>query len=100
MNIHFTSVLQRFSYGKRINAVRDWLVLLTLAGIVLAGIVLWNVWAFNAVASGRTIGAAPAGAPAVFNASTLTTIKSVFAARAAEDDKYTTGAYTFADPSQ
>ena len=84
----------------RLDPVRDWLVLMTLAGITLACIIVWNVWAFDTVASGGVIGkpsiiTAPLVSPESINA-----IQAVFGARAAEEAKYGTGVYHFADPSQ
>ncbi len=80
--------------------MRDWLVLLTVSAVALIGIVIWNVWTFNVVASGGTIGSPTASTIQPFNQSSLDTIRTVFANREAEEEKYEKGTYSFADPSQ
>ncbi|MDD2657154.1 MAG: hypothetical protein PHD04_00630 [Candidatus Pacebacteria bacterium] len=82
------------------DAVRDWLILVTISSIALAGIIVWNVWAFDTVASGRAIGSsAPKVAP-IFDPVALEAVRKVFANRAAEEAKYISGVYRYADPSQ
>ncbi|OGG76415.1 hypothetical protein A2950_00960 [Candidatus Kaiserbacteria bacterium RIFCSPLOWO2_01_FULL_55_19] len=94
------------SFVKRLRAdthqdpVRDWLALITLSAVVLAGIIVWNVWAFDTVAQGGTIGTAPTAVSQVFNRTSLDAIQTIFAERSAEEAKYATGAYRYADPSQ
>lgn len=102
MNIlnSIASFLRRARSGARQDPVRDWLILLTLSAIALAGIVVWNVWAFDTVSGGGTIGAPVAKAPGAFNASSLEGIRAIFANRAEEEAKYVTGVYRYADPSQ
>lgn len=93
------SHMQRLRYGARLDPVRDWMILLVLSLVMLIGIVAWNIWAFNTVAQGGTIGAPAAGAPMVFSRASLDAINAIFTNRAAEETKYATGVYTFADPS-
>ncbi|MBI4088594.1 hypothetical protein HY415_00680 [Candidatus Kaiserbacteria bacterium] len=94
------SFFRQLRTGARQNPTRDWLVLLIFSAIALAGIVAWNVWAFQTVAGGGVIGAPVTGAPQAFNPSSLDTVRAVFESRAAEEAKYRTGAYRYADPSQ
>ena len=82
------------------DPVRDWLVMLTLSTIALIGIVVWNVWAFDTVAGGGTIGTAKTTPPSALNSASFSSIRSIFDRRAAEEAKYETCAYKFADPSQ
>ncbi len=84
----------------RRDPVRDWLTLLTLSIIALAAIIVWNAWTFDTVASGGVIGTPMTTTQPVFNHSSLDAIHTIFASRAAEEEKYVTGAYSFADPSQ
>ena len=91
---------KRIRAGAFQDPVRDWLLLLTLSTIVLAGIIVWNVWAFDTVANGGVIGAPAASAPPLFSSTSLDTIHTVFVNRAAEQAKYVTGVYRYADPSQ
>lgn len=94
------SFIKRLRSNASVDPVRDWLVLLTVATIALAGIIVWNVWAFDTVAAGGTIGSPAPEAPAVLNNSSLDTIRTIFENRAAEEAKYRTGTYRYADPSQ
>lgn len=82
------------------DPIRDWFILLTVSTLALIGIIIWNIWAFDTVAAGGTIGTPATKTPAIFNNSSLDTIRSIFDKRAAEEEKYVTGAYRFADPSQ
>ena len=86
-------------YGA-INPIRDWLFLVALSAILLAGIVVWNVWAFDAVAQGGIIGKPDTNAPSSINQSSVDQINTIFANRAAEENKYVNGAYQYTDPSQ
>lgn len=87
-------------FGKRLDPARDWLALLSLAGIILAGSIVWNAWAFDTVANGGVIGTVGAVTPPVFSTSSLDAIRAVFAHRASEEVKYVSGTYRYADPSQ
>ena len=82
------------------SPMRDWLTLLICGTIALAGIIVWNAWAFDTVANGGTIGSSATSTPAVFDKSSLDAIHNVFVNRAAEEAKYRTGVYRYADPSQ
>ncbi len=83
-----------------IHPERDWLTLLTLAGITFAAILSWNLWAFNTVANGGTIGSGTVTATPVFSPASLDAINQTFAKRSAEEQKYVTGVYRYTDPSQ
>lgn len=102
MNISnsLSSYAHRFRSGVRGDPVRDWLVLLTLSIFALVCIVVWNVWAFDTVAQGGSIGPAATSTPAIFNPSSIGTINDVFQMRATEEAKYVTGVYRYSDPSQ
>ncbi|HQT82791.1 MAG: hypothetical protein B7W98_00200 [Parcubacteria group bacterium 20-58-5] len=102
--MNFSDTISRFLKRLRAGAlqdpVRDWLLLLTFSTLALAGIIVWNVWAFDIVANGGVIGPAAASAPPLFNSASLDAIHTVFVNRAAEQAKYVTGVYRYADPSQ
>lgn len=94
------SFFGRLRSGMRFDPVRDWLVLLILSLFAFISIVVWNVWAFDTVARGGVIGSpVPKSAP-VFNRSSIDAIHTIFEKRAAEEVKYVTGVYRYADPSQ
>lgn len=91
--------LRRLRSGARLDPIRDWLVLLTLSMMAFVGIIVWNVWAFDTIARGGTLGAPVAGTSEVFSRASLDSIRAIFAERASEEAKYVTGVYRFADPS-
>ena len=94
------SFFKQLRTGVRQNPTRDWLVLLIFSAIALMGIVVWNVWAFQTVTGGGVIGAPAVKTSPVFNPSSLDTIRAIFENRVAEEAKYRTGVYRYADPSQ
>ena len=98
MNILHVPSFSRLRMRK--DPARDWMTLLTLALFAFVALVVWNVWAFDTVARGGVIGAPATTTPAVFNRSSVDAIRGIFDARAAEEAKYVTGVYRFADPSQ
>ena len=94
------SFFRHIRYGERIDPMRDWLILVSISVIVLAGVLVWTVWAFDTVVNGGTIGSAATSTTTSFDRTTLNEIKRIFADRSAEEAKYETGVYRFADPSQ
>lgn len=93
------SFWKRLRSGTSVDPVRDWIIVLTLGTLALVSIITWNVWAFDTVANGGTIGT-PATVPQVlFNQSSLDAIRAIFDNRAAEEARYENGTYRFTDPS-
>ena len=86
--------------GDRAHPERDWFALVTVVALVLAVLVVWNLWAFDTVAGGGTIGSATSAPAPVVNRSSLDTVQKIFSDRATEESKYETGVYQFTDPSQ
>jgi hypothetical protein len=99
-HFHSGSFLKYFRYGEHLNPARDWVIIITFSAIALAGIIVWNVWAFSTVAQGGVIGSVATSSSPGFSHSSLDAINTVFENRAKEEEKYETGAYRFADPSQ
>lgn len=100
MNIfHLISSIFKRSQAES-DPMRDWLMVLTFAAVALAGIVVWNMWAFDTIARGGSIGSVATSSPPVFNKSSLNIIHTVFEDRATEEARYRTGVYRYADPSQ
>ncbi len=95
-----SALFARAGRGAHFNPERDWALLLGTAGFVLALIVAWNVWAFNTVVGGGTLGDASQAPGAPVASTSLEAIPALLAGRAAEDAKYVDGTYRFADPSQ
>jgi hypothetical protein len=97
-----TSLISFFKRIRSLSAIdpeRDWIMLLIISILMLAAIVVWNAFVFDTVATGGVIGAPTATAPPVFSQSSLDAIHTVFANRAAEEAKYITDVYHYADPS-
>ena len=93
------SIKTRFSYGPYLRPARDWFVLLGVWAALLIGVLLYNVWVFDRLASGNTLGTQIVTTPSIFSRSSLDAIQKVFSDRATEEVKYTTGVYHFTDPS-
>ena len=87
-------------HGIRLDPVRDWLVLMSLAGIALACIVVLNMWTFDTVAGGGIIGGQASSTPSLVSQESIDAVRAVFDARTAEEAKYVTGTYRFSDPSR
>lgn len=83
-----------------IDPERDWITILIMSAVLLSGIVVWNLFVFDTVASGGVIGSPPAAESPMFSQSSLDAIRTVFENRAAEEAKYITDEYHYADPSQ
>lgn len=98
------STLSRFSlhlsYGARLRARRDWLVALSIAGVMLLVSAFWNYWTFSRVESGETLGQAATATPSGFDKSSLDLIRQVITSRAGEEARYLSGEYRFIDPSR
>ena len=79
---------------------RDWRILLIAFGVILIITIGWNVWAFETVVDGGTLGDTHKIVAPVETTSALDTLPALLDTRAAEDSKYINGGYRFADPSQ
>lgn len=96
----FTSLRTRTRTGVHKDPSRNWLTLLTLALFAFVCIVVWNIWAFDTVARGGVIGTNVGNSTTVFNRSSINEVRAIFEKRSAEEARYVTGVYRFADPSQ
>lgn len=99
-SVHLSSLTRRLRSGTHQDPVRDWILALIFFGIVLIAIVVWNAWAFDTVSRGGTIGVARKNPTSAFDSASIGAVHAVFEKRAAEEVKYGTGTYRFADPSQ
>lgn len=99
MNL-FTQRLRRLRSLSDIDPERDWIMLLIAAIIMLVIIVVWNAYVFDTVAGGGVIGSPATTVSPVFSQSSLDAIRTVFENRAAEEAKYISDVYHYADPSQ
>ena len=94
------SLLARLRLFSRLDPARDWIVLLIISMMALVCIVVWNVWAFDTVSRGGTLGTPATSTPLLFDRSSLDAVHAIFVNRAAEEEKYISGGYSFTDPSQ
>ena len=91
-----TKSLKGLSYGRVLRPSRDWLLLLALALACLLISVGWNLWTFNKVTEGGSVGA-PAPAQDT-NGSAIDAVTKLFEERALEENRYKSE-YRFVDPS-
>ncbi len=100
LNTYIRSILVRFSYGTRPNPARDWTVLLIISALALTTIASWNLWVFDTIVNGGTLGNVSTSTQPVFSQASISTIRDLFDTRSAEALKYTDGSYRFSDPSR
>lgn len=91
-------VLSHVEYGEDIRPVRDWLVLLSIAGVMLVASIGWNVWLYIRVVNGEGFGSSVTNSSGL-NTAALDGAQAVFQKRATEEENYR-GAYHFVDPSK
>jgi hypothetical protein len=91
--------LKRARLHPQFDPVRDWLIALTIAIVAFIAITAWNVWAFDVVAGGGTVGTVTSTTTPIFSQSSLDVVRTTFANRAAEEAKYVSGVYKYTDPS-
>jgi len=81
------------------NPSRDWLTLLGIVFVLLLASVGANVYLYHEALTGAPLGG-KAPQTASLNTDLVTQVESVFAARATEAGKYSSGGYSFIDPSK
>ena len=86
-----------FTYGERLRPQRDWLVLLSITGVLLAISVAWNLWLFARVTNGEQIG--DQQAQTQVHGAKLDAMNALFERRAQEEGRYL-NEYRFVDPSR
>lgn len=98
---HLTKLLNRTELAARVDPARDWLLVLIVAFGILLTIVGWSVWNFNILLrDGIAPDASAVSTEPAFNKTSVEAVRIIFADRAAEEAKYVSGVYSFADPSQ
>ncbi len=96
-SLNIRSLKKIFAYGTRLKATRDWLLLLSITGILLVICTLWNVYIFSELANGKIIGASTT-TPATAAPVSVTHAQDIFKQRALEEGNYQS-LYHFVDPS-
>ena len=93
---NLTASLKGIRYGDALRPSRDWLMLLTIALLLLVGSIAWNLWTFSEVTKGDPIGnEAP---PASTDTGVIDSAARLFEERRAEEARYHSE-YRFVDPS-
>ncbi len=90
-------ILSRISYGSGVHPARDWSYLLLLAAILIAISIAWNMWLYQEVQEGATLGEEVPATPV--DIAPIEAVRAVFEERKAEEQKYRTE-YRFVDPSR
>ncbi|HVW71541.1 MAG TPA: hypothetical protein VHB93_00090 [Candidatus Paceibacterota bacterium] len=90
--------LSTFSYGERLNPLRDWLLLLVIAAVLFLASIATNVLIYEGVKSGVAQSSLTSAVPEV-DASAITNVEAVFTQRATEMQNYEK-VYQFVDPSK
>ncbi|MCI0597641.1 hypothetical protein L0Y34_01020 [Candidatus Parcubacteria bacterium] len=93
----FTKLISGLSYGETIRPSRDWMVLLSIAGMLVLASLAWNAWFFlNVLTSDfSTTGSAQE----TVNTRAIEEAKALFSERAGEESRYR-NEYEFIDPSR
>lgn len=92
-----TALLNKVSYGDHLRPQRDWIVIISVAGILLIGSAGWSYWLFERIS--WTESSLTMGARGNLNTSVLDQVRSIFDQRAAERAHYLND-YRFVDPSK
>jgi len=92
------SGVRALGYGSRIRPMRDWLVLISLVGLVFVASIAWNAWFFLRVTSEESLSVAPS-ADTVPLLGSLPAAREILSERAAEEGRYRSF-YEFVDPSR
>ena len=92
-----TKSLKGISYGTTLRPSRDWLVLVSVIFVCLLISVGWNLWTFNKVTQGGSVGTGTA--PEQTGAPAFDGVTNLFEQRAAEEGRYR-NEYRFVDPSR
>jgi hypothetical protein len=89
--------LRAFRYGDRVRPLRDWLLLISIAGLLLIGSGGWSFWLFTQISNKQEATVAiPAAATGT---ASLESVRTIFEKRAAERAHYISD-YHFVDPSR
>lgn len=96
----FSNITAKIKMSVGQDPPRDWYLLIGLSAVAFVLISVWSLWVFGTIADGGVIGPSIGSHAVQFDTSSLSTIRAVFESRSTEEQKYATGVYQFADPSQ
>jgi hypothetical protein len=89
--------LRVFQYGDRVKPVRDWFLMVSIAGILLLGSAGWSYWLFEQTSNAKD--AQLKLPPSSMKTASVETVRTIFDARAALRAHYLSD-YHFVDPSR
>ncbi len=90
--------LQNIHYGNRLRPVRDWLILVSVATVVLIVGVVWNIIEFKSSVSEQS-SVINTNMRNVVNMATVEKVQKTFVNRDKMRNRYENGFYYFEDPS-
>ncbi len=90
--------LQNIHYGNRLRPVRDWLILVSVATVVLVVGAVWNIVEFKNSVSEQGSGI-NTNMRSVVNMATIEKVQKTFVNRDKMRARYEKGFYYFEDPS-
>ena len=94
-----TTQLNDFRSTLRLDPVRDWLVLIGLAGVIFLAVIVWNLWLFSQISVNRSSTTENPAARTLVAQDSFDTISALFLMRSTEAAKYENGIYHYEDPS-
>jgi len=94
------SFIKKLRGGIRPRPSRDWLIIVVLFGVALLIILVLSIVSFQNIVNGDKGSASVTTSPQVIDRAALDKIQKIFEKRAIEKEKYTTGDYSYTDPSQ
>lgn len=89
--------LRIFRYGDRVKPLRDWLILVSIAGVLLVGSAGWSFWLFDQISNPKEKTLTPPTTST--STASLETVRTIFEKRTAERAHYISD-YHFVDPSR
>ena len=91
-------IKKALSYGDRLHPERDWLMLISIAGILFVASIGWNVLLFFQFQNGKNVTAQTAPQVQKSLGDSISQVQDLFQSHAAEEVNYQQ-TYHFVDPS-
>lgn len=95
----FSKNLHKIHYGNQLYPARDWLVLISVAIIILGISTVWNILEFRNITINQVPVSTTASHSTAIDSAAMQQVQKIFSARAGAQAKYESGAYSFTDPS-
>ncbi len=95
----FSNNLHKIHYGSRLYPARDWLVLISVAIIILGISTVWNILEFRNITTNQAPTSTVTSHGAAIDSTAMHQVQKIFSTRAGAQARYESGAYSFTDPS-